>query len=98
MLAWFEHDRGKRGNGCVREELPHVRKPRKDYRLEVKEEENAVKVFGITRPANWLGKAERGNSATFPSLYSADCYTIFIKPHSNATIINELRFVVLCQM
>ena len=95
MLAWFEHSRKKE---CVREEFPYVQKPRKDYRLEVKEEENAVKVFGITRPANWLGKAERGNSATFPSPCSADCYTIFIKPHSNAAIINELRFVVLCQM
>ena len=45
MLAWFEHGRGK---GCVGEEFPHIRKLRKNYRLEAKWGENDIKYFGIT--------------------------------------------------
>ncbi|MCK4829626.1 hypothetical protein KA005_78605, partial [bacterium] len=41
-FTWFEHGIEK---GCVRKEFFYIRKPRKDYRLEVKEEENAVKVI-----------------------------------------------------
>jgi len=45
MLVWFEHGIGK---GCVRKEFPYARKLCKDYRLEVKREENDVKCFDAT--------------------------------------------------
>lgn len=47
-FTWFEHGIEK---GCVRKEFFYIRKSRKDYRLEVKEEENAVKCFdeGVNR-------------------------------------------------
>ena len=66
MLACFEHSRGK---GYVREEFPYIRKPRKDYRLEAKWEENDVKCFRTScspvRAAFWLESGEAKGSVPF---------------------------------
>ena len=58
MLAWFEHDRGMRGKGCVREDFLNVQKHRKDYRLEAKWKENDVKCFWNTSSLDFTERSK----------------------------------------
>ena len=46
--------------GCAKVGFPYIRKPRKDYRLEAKWEENAVKVLKLR--TGWHNRATEERS------------------------------------